>query len=131
LWAVLQAVLEVDESPPLMALFQPREEVYPSGALDVVKSGLLRDWKCKAMVGVHVQPALDAGVVACAPGGVNASSDEFQITVNGVSGHSAYPHRTHDPIAALANIVTAVHTIAPRMTDPTVPIVLGISSLYA
>ncbi|WP_236794773.1 M20 family metallopeptidase [Amycolatopsis sp. GM8] len=131
LWAVLRAVAATPSGPPLLAVFQPREETYPSGARDIISSGLLRQLDCPSMIGVHVQPVVDSGVVACVPGPVNASSDEFSIVVSGKSGHSAYPHRTHDPVVTLANVVMALQSIASRSVDPMEPVVLGVSMLQA
>ncbi|GAA1828635.1 amidohydrolase [Pseudonocardia ailaonensis] len=131
LWAVLRAVAATPSGPPLLAVFQPREETYPSGAGDVLASGLLGRLECSRMIGVHVQPVVEPGVVACVPGPVNASSDEFAITVTGTSGHSAYPHRTHDPVVTLANIVMALQSVASRSVDPMEPVVLGVSMLQA
>lgn len=116
---------------PLLVVLQPREETYPSGAQDIVGSGVLEDEQCTAMVGAHLQPSLDADVVACVPGGVNASSDEFTITVTGESGHAAYPHLTRDPVLALSSIVVALQSLVSRDLDPMTPAVLGVSSLRA
>lgn len=116
---------------PLLVVLQPREETYPSGAQDIVRSGVLHDQGCTAMIGAHVQPTLPAGTVACVPGGVNASADELTITVRGQSGHAAYPHLTRDPVLALASIVVALQSLVSRVVDPMEPAVVGISSLQA
>ncbi|MFD0476992.1 hypothetical protein ACFQ0B_58850 [Nonomuraea thailandensis] len=38
------------------------------------------------MIGAHVQPVLPEGTIACAPGPVNAASDEFRVTVKEARG---------------------------------------------
>lgn len=131
LWAVLHAWASVEPGPALAGILQPREETYPSGALDIVASGLLTSLECRQVVGVHVQPALPAGVVACVPGAVNASSDEFTITMLGRSGHSAYPHRATDPVIAIANLTMALQSLVSRSVDPMDPVVVGVSMLQA
>ncbi|MEV5542973.1 M20 family metallopeptidase [Saccharopolyspora shandongensis] len=129
--ALARAVDRVGGPAPLLVVLQPREETYPSGALDIVDSGVLVAQDCRAMIGAHVQPVLAAGVVACVPGGVNASSDEFEIVVTGESGHAAYPHLTRDPVLALSQIVVALQSVVSRAVDPMIPAVVGVSSLQA
>ncbi|MDA3628979.1 M20 family metallopeptidase, partial [Saccharopolyspora sp. WRP15-2] len=129
--ALARAVDRVGGPAPLLVVLQPREETYPSGALDIVDSGVLIAQDCRAMIGAHVQPVLEPGVVACVPGGVNASSDEFEIVVIGESGHAAYPHLTRDPVLALSQIVVALQSVVSRAVDPMAPAVVGVSSLQA
>ncbi|MGP3920704.1 M20 metallopeptidase family protein [Nonomuraea sp. 10N515B] len=116
---------------PLLVVLQPREETYPSGARDIVDSGVLDAEGCEAMIGAHLQPVLAPGVVACVPGGVNASSDEFEISIRGRSGHAAYPHLTRDPVLALSHVVVALQGVVSRSVDPMMPAVVGVSSLRA
>ncbi|MEV5987527.1 M20 family metallopeptidase [Streptomyces sp. NPDC052051] len=116
---------------PLLLILQPREEAYPSGALDIVEDGILLREQCRAVIGAHVQPLLAPGTVACTPGAVNASSDEFTITVHGQGGHAAYPHLTHDPVTTLAHVVVALQTLVSRRTDPMSPLVLSVTRLDA
>ncbi|KID31644.1 amidohydrolase [Prauserella sp. Am3] len=129
--ALARAVDRVGGPAPLLAVLQPREETYPSGALDIVDGGVLEGQHCAAMIGAHVQPMLAPDVVACVPGGVNASSDEFELVVTGESGHAAYPHLTRDPVLALSQIVVALQGVVSRGVDPMTPAVVGVSSLQA
>lgn len=119
--AVCRAAVRIGPAVPLLALLQPREETHPSGAEDVVRSGLLAG--ALAVVGAHVQPRLPAGVVSAVPGPVNAAADEFEITVTGAGGHAGYPHLTRDPVLALCQVVVALQHLASRRFDP----VLGAS----
>ncbi|GAA1942723.1 M20 metallopeptidase family protein [Nocardioides hwasunensis] len=129
--AVAWTIHESDLDFPLLAVLQPREETYPSGALDISEDGILEEEQCAAMLGAHLQPILDAGTVACVPGGVNASADEFEILVHGTSGHAAYPHLTADPVLAMAGVIVALQTIVSRSVDPMTAAVVGVSSLNA
>lgn len=103
---------------PLLAVFQPREEAAPSGAADVVLDPVFRAHSAAAMLGVHVQPELPRGVVSARPGPVNASSDEVEITITGHAGHGGYPHRTRDPVLAVAAVVVALQQIVARRVNP-------------
>lgn len=129
--AACRAIARVGAPMPVAALLQPREETAPSGARDIIASGLLDELGVRAVVGAHVQPQLDAGHIAVTPGLVNASVDEFEITVHGSSGHAGYPHTVRDPVLALAGIVLNLQQIASRRIDPVhgaVCLVTGLSA---
>jgi len=129
--AVCRAVARVGGPAPLLALLQPREEGAPSGARDVVASGLLAQEQVVAVVAAHVQPQLADGVVNATPGPVNAATDEFTVTVTGHGGHGGYPHTTADPVLALAAVVVALQQLVSRRVDPTVGAVLAVTQLDA
>jgi amidohydrolase len=103
---------------PLLAIFQPSEEAYPSGAQELLRGGELATLAPAAIVAAHVHPELPWGAVGLDTGTVNASCDAFEITVVGEPTHGAYPHRGRDPILALAQIVVALHAELGRRIDP-------------
>lgn len=129
--ALCRAVAAVGGPAPLLAVLQPREEAYPSGAREIHESGVLGAEQAGVIVGAHVQPLLPVGTVACTPGTVNASSDEFTIVVRGVGGHAAYPHHTRDPVFALAQVVVALQSLVSRRADPMDPVVVSVTTLRA
>ncbi len=102
----------------LLALLQPREELSPSGAEDVVAAGVLAGHDVRAIVGAHVQPRLPAGTVSADPGVVNASVDEFEVRMSGSGGHGAYPHLADDTVGALSAYVLAAPALARAVVDP-------------
>jgi amidohydrolase len=113
---------------PLLAVLQPSEEAYPSGAEELAHGELL-ELRPAAIVAAHVHPELPWGTVALDPGIVNASSDNIEITVEGEPTHGAYPHHGRDPILALAHIVVALHSELGRRIDPLAPAVLSIGAI--
>ncbi|MGW3263180.1 M20 metallopeptidase family protein [Streptomyces sp. NPDC001056] len=129
--ALARAVDRVGGPRPLLVVLQPREETYPSGAREIIEEGVLEREQCRAVVGAHVQPLLPAGEVSCTPGVVNASSDEFTVTVRGSGGHAAYPHLTSDPVLALAHVVVALQSLVSRAIDPMTSVVLSVTVLSA
>jgi amidohydrolase len=129
--ALARAVARVGGPAPLVLLLQPREEGAPSGAADVVASGVLAEERVDSVVAAHVQPQLAAGVVNATPGPVNAATDEFTITVTGHGGHGSYPHTTLDPVLALCAIVVDLQQLVSRRVDPTVGAVVGVGQLEA
>jgi amidohydrolase len=112
---------------PLLAVLQPSEEAYPSGAEQLLEP--LRALAPAAVVAAHVHPELPWGTVALDPGTVNASCDIFEIAVEGQPAHGAYPHRGRDPILALAAIVLALHAQSGRRIDPLHPATLTVGVL--
>jgi amidohydrolase len=115
----------------MLAVFQPREEGYPSGALDIVSSP---DWlahEVGAVVGAHVQPLLAPGIVAATPGAINAAVCNVEITVTGAGGHAAYPHLTQDPVLAISEIIVSLQQAVSRRISPVNAAVLSIGQLRA
>ncbi len=112
----------------LLALFQPSEEAYPSGAEQLARDELPAIAPA-AVVAAHVHPELPWGAVALDPGPVNASCDYVEILVEGHPSHGAYPHRGRDPILAIAHVVVALHAQVARRIDPHSPAVLTVGVL--
>jgi amidohydrolase len=115
---------------PLLAIFQPSEEAYPSGAEELARAELAANPPA-AIVAAHVHPELPWGTVALDAGVVNASCDAVEITVEGEPSHGAYPHHGRDSILALAQIVVALHAQVGRRIDPHGPAVLTVGVLEA
>ena len=133
--ALFRAARRIESSlpKPLLALYQPSEETYPSGAEMIVREGVLAGptGATEAVVGAHVHPGVPWGAVSIEPGPVNASCDNLRIKVEGSGGHSAYPHRTRDPILALSHVVVALQSLVSRRLDPMHPGVFSIGWLRA
>ena len=110
---------------PLLAVFQPSEEAYPSGA-QLLARGKLAAIRPAAIVAAHVHPEIAWGEVALDAGTINAASDSVEITVEGRPAHGAYPHRGRDPVLALAQIVVALHAQAGRRVDPLRPALVNV-----
>jgi amidohydrolase len=116
---------------PILAVLQPREEAIPSGARDLVTSGLLAAEQPMAIVAVHLQHQLPLGTVAAAAGTVNAATDDIEISVEGVGGHAGYPQLTADPVFALCQSVVALQAAVSRRSDPTHAVVVSLGMLSA
>jgi amidohydrolase len=130
--ALVRAVerLGTDRPAPLVAVFQPSEEAYPSGAELLVRDEEL-DADVGAIVAAHVHPELPWGALGLDPGAVNASCDTAEITVEGTAGHGAYPHLGRDPVLAIAQVVTALHAQVGRRVDPLAGAVVTVGALAA
>jgi amidohydrolase len=128
--ALCGAAHELGELLPtqLVAVFQPSEEAYPSGA-ERLAGGELAALAPAAIVAAHIHPELPWGSVALDRGTVNASCDVVEIAVEGEPTHGAYPHLGRDPILAIAEIVVALHAQVARRIDPLSPASLTVGVL--
>lgn len=116
---------------PVVGIGQPREETYPSGAKDIVEAGVLDTEQIKAMLGLHVHPGIAPGSISTGVGGINASSDEFHLTVIGSGGHGGYPHRATDPVPVAAQLITALMSLTRAVVDPVDTATISVGSLQA
>jgi amidohydrolase len=127
--AVLRAAARLELPFGLLAVLQPREEVGPSGAEDIVVSGRLLEHDVRALVAAHVQPQMPARHVSADPGPVNAAIDEVEIVIHGHGGHGAYPHLARDPVPVLCRAVLALQEAARSVVNPLHPVVISMTQL--
>lgn len=129
--AVARALYEAREElgAPVRVIFQPAEEVLPSGAAALADAGVLDG----ASVGLalHVDPSRDVGTVAWRNGPITSATDTFEIQVQGRAGHSARPHLAHDAIGAAAQITLAIHALGRQFVNPLHTAVLSVGELKA
>lgn len=130
-WSLLKAAQKVDLPIGLLGLFQPREESQPSGAPDVLDSGVLEAQNVRCVLGAHVQPRVPAGVISSGIGGVNAAADAFDVVIRGHGGHGGYPHVTIDPVPVLAAIASGLFELVGRLIDPTHAALISIGRIEA
>ncbi|MBV8255251.1 MAG: amidohydrolase [Chitinophaga sp.] len=107
-------------------LFQPGEEKHPGGASIMIEEGALNNPKPDAILGMHVQPTMEAGTLGFRAGQYMASADEIYITVKGKGGHAALPQSTADTILIASHIVVSLQQIISRNNNPFSPSVLSI-----
>jgi len=109
---------------------QPAEE-RSGGAKAMLADGLFTRFPqpdfCLAL---HVNAELPAGAIGVAEGFFMANVDALDITIRGVGGHGAWPHKTKDPIVLAAETVVALQTIVSRETDPLDSAVVTVGSIH-
>jgi amidohydrolase len=109
---------------------QPAEET-GSGAKALMNDGLYTRFpKPDFAVALHDNAELAAGKVGVTPEYTYANVDSVDITVRGVGGHGAYPHKTKDPVVLAAEIVLGLQTIASREVNPIDPVVVTVGSIH-
>ena len=109
---------------------QPAEET-GNGARALLKAGLYdRFGKPAFALGFHDKADLQTGHIGVTEGYTSANVDSIDVTVRGVGGHGAYPHKTKDPIVLAAEMINAWQTIASRENNPLDPIVVTVGSIH-
>ncbi len=114
----------------LVCIGQPAEEA-GGGARSMLVDGLFERFpRPDYCLALHDNAELPAGVLGYVPGFSNANVDSVDITVRGVGGHGAYPHKTRDPVVVAAQIILALQTIASREVRPGDPVVVTVGSIH-
>src|SRR6266516_1130192 len=109
---------------------QPAEEL-GIGARAMLRDGLYTRWpKPNYALGFHDKADLQIGHIGITEGYTSANVDSVDVTVGGVGGHGAYPHKTKDPIVLAAEVINAWQTIASRENNPLDPIVVTVGSIH-
>ena len=109
---------------------QPAEELW-DGARAMLKDGLYTRWpKPNFALGFHDNAQMETGHIGVTEGYAYANVDSVDVTVHGIGGHGAYPHRTKDPIVLSAEIINAWQTIASRENNPLDPMVVTVGSIH-
>ena len=109
---------------------QPAEEAV-GGAKAMLKDGLYTRFpKPNFALGFHDNAQMEIGQIGVTPGYTYANVDSVDVTVHGVGGHGAYPHKTKDPIVLSAEIINMWQTIASREINPIDPVVITVGSIH-
>ncbi|KAL6005367.1 hypothetical protein ACLOJK_005933 [Asimina triloba] len=96
-------------------VFQPAEEGQ-AGAYHILQEGALEN--VEAIFGLHVDPALQVGVIASRPGQFMAAAGHFEATIHGKGGHAAAPHQSKDPVLAASFSILALQQLVSRESNP-------------
>lgn len=110
---------------------QPAEET-GSGAKALLADGLYTRFpKPDFVLGLHDSAQMEAGKFGMTEGYIYANVDSVDVTVRGLGGHGAYPHKTKDPVVLAAQIIGGWQTIASRETEPYDSVVVTVGSIHA
>ena len=113
-------------------MFQPGEEGF-AGARLMLEEGLLDglDPVTTRALAIHISTRYASGELHSRPGPMQASADNFFITIHGRGGHASTPHLAADPIPVAAEIILALQTAVTRSIDVFDPAVLTIAHVDA
>jgi hippurate hydrolase len=113
----------------VVLIFQPAEEG-GAGAQRMIDDGLFEKFPCDAVFGMHNWPGMPVGKFGVASGPAMASSNEFQIRVDGRGAHAALPHLGIDPVFIAVQIAQGLQGIVTRAKKPIDAAVLSITQIH-
>jgi amidohydrolase len=114
----------------ILFIGQPAEETV-GGAKAMLSDGLYTRWpKPTYALALHDDADIEAGKIGVTEGYCYAAVDSVDVSVKGMGGHGAYPHRTKDPIVLSAEIINAWQTIVSREKNPLEPAVVTVGSIH-
>lgn len=109
-------------------LFQHAEELFPGGAIEMVKAGVMDG--VNAVIGGHLWSPMETGEIGVICGTMTAAPDTFRISIIGKGGHAALPHQATDTIAIAAQVVTNLQHIVSRQVDPLANAVISVCTFH-
>ncbi|GAC1339176.1 MAG: M20 family metallopeptidase [Candidatus Dormibacteria bacterium] len=110
-------------------VFQPAEERTPGGALDVIREGHLRS--VGAILGLHCDPRLTAGLIGMRAGPITAASDMMEVRLRGPGGHTARPQLTADVVHAAGKVISELPGTLSRLVDPRAGLSVTFGAVHA
>jgi amidohydrolase len=113
-----------------VVIFQPAEEG-GAGARAMIQDGLMERFKIDQVYGMHNGPGLPVGSFAIRPGPLMAATDSIDISIEGLGGHAAKPHKCIDSVLVGAQLVAALQQIVGRNVDPLESAVISICEFHA
>lgn len=111
-------------------IFQPAEEG-AGGAKKMMDDGLFEQCPMEAVFGMHNWPGSPAGTMGAVVGPMMASSNEFELVIQGKGSHAAQPHLSIDPIMVAVQIAQSWQTIVSRNKNPLDAGVLSITQIHS
>jgi amidohydrolase len=97
-------------------LFQPSEEGLQSGALLMVRDGVMDD--IDLIVALHVEVTLPTGMVGVCPGYSQAASRTLHLSFKGKPSHASQPHKGSDALAMAVRTYNDVQLMLNRELNP-------------
>ena len=99
----------------------------------IIQGGFMENPKVTACMGMHVWPLpqFPAGAIVMKPGCMMASGNRLVIRIKGEGSHGSQPALGHDPIAAAAQVYTALQNITTRELPGDEPRVLSICQVHS
>ncbi len=114
-------------------IWQPSEEGLNGedcgGNEMMMRDGVLEGPHVDRTLALHLWNDRPVGWVGVASGPVMAGAEQFSIKLTGRGGHGASPHLTIDPIAAAAQVITALQTITSRNIAPLDSAVVSVTTV--
>lgn len=111
-------------------IFQPAEEG-AGGAKRMMDEGLFEQFPMEAVFAMHNWPGSPTGTIGAVSGPMMASSNEFELVIQGKGSHAAQPHLSTDPVMVAVQIAQSWQTIVSRNKNPLDAGVLSITQIHS
>lgn len=111
-------------------IFQPAEEGL-GGAKAMIDDGLFQRFPMQAVFGMHNWPGMDFGTFGLVNGPIMASSNTFEIVLEGKGAHGAMPNLGVDPVMAAVQLAQSLQLVITRDRNPLDPAVLSITQIHS
>src|SRR4051795_6924693 len=113
-----------------VVIFQPAEEG-GAGAAAMIDDGLIERFGIDQVYGMHNGPGIPLGSFAIRTGPIMAATDSIDISIEGLGGHAARPHKCIDSVLVGSQLITALQSIVARSVDPLESAVISICEFHA
>lgn len=110
-------------------VFQPAEEGL-GGAEAMLAGGVLANPRPDLTLALHLWNEKPLGWVGVVPGPMMAGAEIFHVHLSGKGGHGALPDMAIDPMAAAAQVITALQTIVSRNVSPLKAAVVSVTRVW-
>ncbi len=111
-------------------IFQPCEDMIPSGAEPMIEEGVLENPKPEAIFTMHLMSSYPEGTLWIKPEYISISSADFYVTFFGKGGHVGSPHKVIDPIIMAGMLINTVQTLMLKSTPPGQTTIFAVSSVH-
>ena len=118
-----------DFNGTVYVIFQPAEEGF-KGAKAMIDDGLFERFPMQAVFGMHNWPGMPVGNFGVRAGPMMASSNTFEIRLEGKGAHGGMPHLGADPVMAAVQLAQTLQTIVSRNINPLDPAVLSVTQIH-
>ncbi len=121
----------------VLFIFQPAAVTVPPGeqhgAQSVMASGILVEYKVRALFTVAMDPSIPLGKAGIPAGASQGGFTKFSIVVQGSRGRTclaSVPWKCVDPVAVAAHLVEDLLTLPSRHFGPTRNVILSVGSIH-
>jgi amidohydrolase len=111
-------------------IFQPSEDMLPSGAEPMIEEGILGDPDVNAIFTVHLLSMFPQGTLWVKPEHMTISSAGFKLVLKGKGGHVGAPHQVVDPIAMAGTLITSSHSLMAKRTAPGETMIFAFGTIH-
>jgi amidohydrolase len=111
-------------------IFQPCEDMIPSGAKLMIEEGVLSDPVVDGIFTVHVMSTYPEGTMWVKPKYMSISSAGFNLALKGKGGHVGAPHQVIDPISMAGMIINNSQILMLKRAAPGDPMIFAFGTVH-